>query len=49
MAEEKKTEKVGKKKASFIERKMKAINEMESSAKKRFVVERVLSNGKVGK
>lgn len=46
MAEEKKNEK---KKATFIERKMKAINEMESPAKKRFVAERVLTNGKVGK
>jgi hypothetical protein len=48
MAEEKKTEKVEKKKVTFIERKMKAINEMESPAKKRFLAERVL-NRKVGK
>lgn len=48
MAEEKKTEKVEKKRSSFIERKMKAINEMDSEAKKRCSAERVLK-GKVGK
>lgn len=48
MAEEKKTEKVEKKKDSFIERKMKAINEMNSEAKKRYSAERVLK-GKVDK